>query len=181
MKLCTITTFFSEKYNLLFISSTNNKISSWRFNPISREFKNINIFTYDKNNFCFGVDKIALPLFVSEIPQYTLCFDELKNVLYSGQEDGKIFEWNMDSSRPVHILDINEYNKKNSDSLIELGKDLDILGFLKQIKEFQDKYDNKISRSHFTSLNFSLENTIKQLALKELKNKKAKGKNANRK
>ena len=176
MKLCTITTSFSEKYNLLFISSTNNKISGWKFNPISREFKNVNIFTYDKNNFCFDFEKIAIPLFVSEMPQYTLCFDELKNVLYSGQEDGKIFEWNMDSSKPTHILDINEYNKKNPDSLIEFNKDLDILGFLKQIKEFQDKYESKIARSHFTSLSFSLDNTIKELALKELKIKKHKEK-----
>ena len=32
-KLCTIKTFFSEKYNLLFVSSTNNKISGWRYYP----------------------------------------------------------------------------------------------------------------------------------------------------
>ena len=43
IKLCTIKTCFSEKYNLLFISSTNNKISGWRYNSNSREFKNVNI------------------------------------------------------------------------------------------------------------------------------------------
>ena len=176
MKLCTITTFFSEKYNLLFVSSTNNKISGWQFYPTSREFKNVNIFSYDKTSFYFNLDNISLPLFVSEMPQYTLCFDELKNILYSGQEDGKILAWNMESSKPMHILDINEYSKQNSNSLIEISQDLDILGFLKQIKEFQDKYENEISRNKFTSLSFTLDNTIKKLALKELRVKKLKEK-----
>ena len=139
-----------------------------------REFKNINIFTYNKNDFCFNLDNISIPLFVSDIPQYTLCFDELQNILYSGQEDGKILVWNMKFSKPIYILDINEYNKKISDTLIKDSQDLDILGFLKQIKEFQDKYDNKIARSKFST--FSLDNAIKELALKELKIKKLKEK-----
>ena len=174
MKLCTIKTCFSEKYNLLFVSSTNNKISGWRFIPNSCEFKNVNIFSYNKNDFSFNLDKISIPLFVAEMPQYTLCFDELKNILYSGQEDGKILVWNMKFSKPSHILDINDYNKNNSNSLIQNGQDLDILGFLKQIKEFQDKTDNKIARSKFST--FSLDYAIKELALKELKIKKLKEK-----
>ena len=176
MRLCPITTFFSEKYNLLFVSSTNNKISGWLFSQNTREFKNVNIFSYDQAIFHFNIDDITLPLFVSDMPQYTLCFDELKNILYSGQEDGKILAWNMESSKPMHILDINEYSKQNSKTLIEMSQDLDILGFLKQIKEFQDKYDNKIARSHFTSFSFTLDNTIKELALKELRAKKIKEK-----
>ena len=176
IKLGTIKTCFSEKYNLLFISSTNNKISGWRYNSNSREFKNVNIFQYNKTDFCFNEDSIKIPLFVSEMPQYTLCFDELKDVLYSGQEDGKILVWNMKSSKYKQILDINEYNKIITNSLIEENQDLNILGFLKQIKEFQDKYENKISRSRFTSFSFSLDNTIKELALKELKIKKKKEK-----
>ena len=173
-KLCIIKTFFSEKYNLLFISSTNNKISGWRFELNSREFKNVNIFSYNKRDFSFNIDEIRIPLFVSEIPQYTLCFDDLKNTLYSGQEDGKILVWNMKSSKPAYILDVNEYNKKNTNLLIQNINDLDILGFLKQIKEFQDKYENKLSSSKFST--FILDHAINQLALKELKVKKLKEK-----
>ena len=177
LKLCAIRSCFSEKYNLLFISSTNNKISGWRFNPITREFKNVNIFSYEKHNFSFNLDNITLPLLVSDMPQFTLCFDELKNILYSGQEDGKILAWNMESSKPSYTLDINEFiNKKNANSIIDLGQDLDILGFLKQIKEFQDKYESKIASSRFTALSFSLDKTINELALKELKIKKIKEK-----
>ena len=177
MKLCTIRSCFSEKYNLLFISSTNNKISGWRFNPITREFKNVNIFSYEKDNYSFNLDNITLPLLVSDMPQYTLCFDELKNILYSGEEDGKILAWSMESSKPIHTLDINEYlNKKNSTSIINFTQDLDILGFLKQIKEFQDKYESKIASNRFTSLNLSLDKTINELAIKELKIKKLKEK-----
>ena len=173
-KLCTIRTYFAGKYNLLFISSTNNKISTWKFDINSHEFKNVNIISNNKNDYLFNSDSIKVPLFASEIPQYTLCFDELKNVLYSGQEDGKILVWNMNSSKPVDILDVHEYNKKNSHLLIENIKDLDILGFLKQIKEFQDKYENNISRISIS--NFTIDNTIKELALKELKMKKLKEK-----
>ena len=176
IKLCTIKTCFSEKYNLLFVSSTNNKISGWKYYPNSRAFKNVNIFSHNKDDFCFYEEKIQIPLFVSEMPQYTLCFDDLKNVLYSGQEDGKILAWNMQSSKYMYILDINQYNKKITNLLIEDSQDLDILGFLKQIKEFQDKYENKISHSHFTSFSFELDNTIKELALRELKIKKKKEK-----
>ena len=174
-KLCTIKAYFTEKYNLLFVSSSNNKISVWKFDPNTHEFKNVNTTSNNKNDYSFNSDDIKIPFFASEIPQYTLCFDDLKKFLYSGQEDGKILVWSMDSSKPIDTLDINEYNnKKNSNSLLQNSKDLDILGFLKQIKDFQDKCESNISRSHFA--NFNIENTINELALKELKMKKLKEK-----
>ena len=174
IKLCTIKAFFTEKYNLLFVSSSNNKISVWKFDPNTHEFKNVNTTSNNKNDYSFNFDNIKIPFFASEIPQYTLCFDELKKLLYSGQEDGKILVWSMDCSKPIDILDINEYNNKKNSNLILNGKDLDILGFLKQIKDFQDKCESNISRSHFA--NFNIENAINELALKELKMKKLKEK-----
>ena len=62
----------------------------------------------------YNVDEfsISIPLFSCELPQYAMCFDNILKVLYSGQEDGKIFQWDLNSSKPVHVFEIND--KKNS-------------------------------------------------------------------
>ena len=111
-KLSTLNTFFVEEYDLLFISSSNNKISAWRYFTDINGFKNVNSSNYQSNNFIFSDNEMKLPIFSSSIPQYTLCFDSIMNKLYSGQEDGKILVWSMNSSKHKGIL-FHEDTKNN--------------------------------------------------------------------
>ena len=112
-------TFFVPDYDLLFISSTNNKISAWIFNSKSNSFKNANKFYFKSNSdFIFENSWVEIPIFSTKLPQNTLCFDIIMKCLYSGQEDGKILKWDMNSPTPSYIFDINdEENKKILSSL----------------------------------------------------------------
>lgn len=103
-----INTYFVEEYDLLFISTTNNKISAWRFDYKFNCFNNVNIITSNELDFIFVKDEIKIPIFSTELPQYTMCFDSSTNNLYSGQKDGKILKWEMNSLKPVDILDIDK-------------------------------------------------------------------------
>ena len=114
-KLHTLCTYFIEEYDLLFISSSNNKISAWRFNQETNSFHNVNTSNYASKDFVFSQKNMKLPIFSCGLPQYTLCFDLISSKLYSGQEDGKILVWNMDSSKAKHVLYIeDDKNKKTS-------------------------------------------------------------------
>ena len=100
IKIC-----FVEEYDIMFISSSNNKISAWKFDPKKLEFKNIN--NADNNpttnmdmNLNFEENNIQLPLLSCEMPQYAMCYDPGYKVLYTGQEDGKIFKWDFNSNKP---------------------------------------------------------------------------------
>ena len=113
-KLHTLCVSFVEEYDLLFISSSNNKISAWRFDQELYAFKNVNISNYATKEFIFSDRIMKLPIFSCWLPQSTLCFDLVSNKLYSGQEDGKILVWNMNLPKPKHILFYEEdKNKKN--------------------------------------------------------------------
>ena len=113
-KLHTLCVSFVEEYDLLFISSSNNKISAWRFDQELNAFKNVNISNYATKEFIFSDRIMKLPIFSCWLPQSTLCFDLVSNKLYSGQEDGKILVWNMNLPKPKHILFYEEdKNKKN--------------------------------------------------------------------
>ena len=107
-KLSTLSAYFLEEYDLLFISSSNNKISAWRYDIEINGFKNVNSSNYQSKNFIFSDKEMKIPIFSSEIPQYTLCFDSIMNKLYSGQEDGKILVWNMNSSKCKDYLYLDE-------------------------------------------------------------------------
>ena len=107
-KLSTLCAYFLEEYDLLFISSSNNKISAWRYDIELNGFKNVNSSNYQSKNFIFSDKEMKIPIFSSEIPQYTLCFDSIMNKLYSGQEDGKILVWNMNSSKCKDYLYLDE-------------------------------------------------------------------------
>ena len=103
-----IATFFVDEYDLLFVSSSNCKITAWKFEYKKNDFINVNCSLNEAAKFIFEEDIIQIPLFSSELAQYTLCFDNATKSLYSGQEDGKIFKWEMFSAKPVYILDINK-------------------------------------------------------------------------
>ena len=112
-KLHTLCVHFIERYDLLFISSSNNKISAWRYDKEISSFKNVNTSNYSSNEFIFSDNMMNIPIFSGGLPQYTLCFDLVTNKLYSGQEDGKILIFNMNSSKPKHHLYLEDNNKKN--------------------------------------------------------------------
>ena len=102
---------FADDYDILFISSNNNKISAWRYNNKKNEFKNVN--SLKMKDFSVEEGKLAIPLYNCELPQYAMCFDNVLKVLYSGQEDGKIFQWDLTLPKPVHTFEINNDKKIN--------------------------------------------------------------------
>ena len=108
---------FVDEFDILFISSSNNKISSWKFDNKKNEFENIN----SSKNIKLKEDSLIIPLYSCELPQYALCFDNILKVLYSGQEDGKIFQWDLTSPKPVHIFEIIEENNKNIYQTIDIN------------------------------------------------------------
>jgi hypothetical protein len=118
-KLSTLSTFFVEEYDLLFISSSNNKISAWRYYTELNGFKNVNSSNYQSKYFVFSETEMKIPIFSSYIPQYTLCFDSIMNKLYSGQEDGKILLWSMQSSKHKGILFQEDTKSNNNKSQIK--------------------------------------------------------------
>jgi hypothetical protein len=109
-----LTTCFVEQYDVLFISTSNNKISAWYYNNRSDEFKNANLINYKyKTDFHFEYNRIQVPLFSPKSPQNTMCFDYTLKCLYSGQENGKILKWDMDSPNYTYVFDIYEEKNKN--------------------------------------------------------------------
>ena len=119
-KMHIINTCFADDYDLLFISTTNNKISSWRFDNKFNCFNNVNLISSNELDFSFQKDEIKIPIFSTLLPQYTMCFDNSTNNLYSGQKDGKILKWEMTSIKPVEILDIEKDKQPLSKSKISL-------------------------------------------------------------
>ena len=113
---------FADEYDIMFISSSNNKISAWKFNNKKLEFKNIN--SIDNNidinqniDLSSKEDKIKIPLLSCEMPQYAMCFDPGYRALYTGQEDGKIFKWDLISNKPIHVFEIKSEEKHVYDDI----------------------------------------------------------------
>ena len=169
-----IATCFVDEYDLLFVSSSNCKITAWKFEYKKSEFINVNCSLTEAEKFIFEDDQIQIPLFSSELAQYTLCFDNATKSLYSGQEDGKIFKWEMFSSKPVYILDINKVkinhnshsitletdrgeNKKkyNLDHLYKLKKNLEVKNNSqeKNTSKEDSKQENKQKQVNYTKKN----------------------------
>ena len=120
-----IDTCFVDKYDLLFISTTNNKISAWKFDNNFNLFNNVNIISSNKLDFTFQIEEMRIPIFSTELSPYCMCFDTSTNNLYTGQKDGKIMVWEMNSLKPVYILDkdIDKINiSKNKINLPVINK-----------------------------------------------------------
>ena len=110
-KLTILCTLFVEEYDILFISSSNNKISAWKY--IDNEFKNINKLQGEsKDNI-----EITCSILDADLPQQTLEWDSLQKILYSGQSDGKILLWDISKSKYKSTLDFEDAKKKNEDYL----------------------------------------------------------------
>ena len=122
-----LTTCYIEEYDLLFISASNYKISAWTYDTRLDGFKNINLINYSsKSDFHFEKDHLDIPLFQANAPQNTLIYDRAYKCLYSGQENGKINKWEMDSPYSTHVFDIYDlYTKNLLENLIK--KKIDII------------------------------------------------------
>ena len=109
---------FSEEYDIMFISSSNNKISAWKFDNKKYEFKNINKKTEDNNtNITSEENNIYIPLLSCDMPQYAMCFDPGYKVLYTGEEDGKIFKWDLITNKPIYTFEILNKEKHVYDNI----------------------------------------------------------------
>ena len=92
-KLTVLTTEFIPEYDTLLVSSSNNKISAWKY--FEGEFKNVNKISkniIDKNNF-------SCAILNTENPQNTMTWDPMQKHLYTGQTDGKILKWDLTKSK----------------------------------------------------------------------------------
>ena len=120
--LFALTTCFIDEYSILFISASNNKISAWKYDYKTEDFKNVNYINYTKpSDFHFQKDRLDIPLFMANAPQNNLIYDNSLKCLYSGQENGKINRWEMYSPYPTYVFDI--YEEKNKIIIENLSKD----------------------------------------------------------
>ena len=104
-KLTILTTCFIPDLDLLFVSSSNNKISAWQY--VNAEFVNVNKLEddiIDKEN--------TYAIFDSVLPQYTLDWEPIQRRLYSGQADGKILVWDMHKSKHLDLLTLDFHKAK---------------------------------------------------------------------
>ena len=96
-KLTILCTVFISEYDILLISSTNNKISAWQYND--GDFKNINTLKEEiinKNSY-----EIFCAILNADLPQLTMDWEPVDKHLFSGQEDGKILMWDIFKSKNI--------------------------------------------------------------------------------
>ena len=137
-----INTCFADAYDLLFISTTNNKISAWKFDFKYNCFNNVNIITSNELDFTFQMEEMKIPIFSTELPQYTMCFDYSTNNLYTGQKDGKILKWEMTSLKPVDILDIEKEKEKDKQVVSKNKISLPPINKFQKISEINNTLNN---------------------------------------
>ena len=129
-KLTILTTEFIPEYDALLVSSSNNKISAWKF--FNGEFKNANQITnniINKTNFSCAI--LSTPT-----PQYTMSWDGMQKFLYTGQMDGKILKWDLTKSNNLdnEILDFTTAKIKH---------DLELKGnFIRSNKKTKTVFSN---------------------------------------
>ena len=138
-KLTILSTLFVDEYDVLFVSSSNNKISAWKYNE--NVFTNINMIEgnlKDKLNFsCAILD--------ADLPQQTLEWDPIQKILYSGQADGKILLWDINKSKYLEhsVLDFESAKKKHEDD-IKMNRIINV----EEIEIIDDNYDENAIRNY---------------------------------
>ena len=114
-KLTVVTMTFINEFDVLLISTTNNKICAWQY--INNDFKNVNTdhdFHIEKNYF-------SCSILSSDSPQNTLTWDPILRYLYTGQSDGKILKWNLAKAKPLEKEEL-DYEKAKIKKEEELKK-----------------------------------------------------------
>ena len=138
-KLTILTTCFVNDLDLLFVSSSNNKISAWKY--INGEFINVNKLEEEikeKENFnCAILDSI--------LPQYTLDWEPIQKQLYSGQADGKILLWDIYKSKNLeyYTLDYKKAKEKHDEEMLQKNKNYRNFSFDKNNNMDLTKYNLK--------------------------------------
>ena len=114
-KLTAVAMIFINEFDVLLISTTNNKICAWQY--ANNDFKNVNTnhdFRIEKNYF-------KCSILSSDSPQNTLSWDPILRNLYSGQSDGKILKWNLAKAKPLEKEEL-DYEKAKIKKEEELKK-----------------------------------------------------------
>ena len=107
-KLTILSTVYIPEYETLLISSSNNKISAWKY--IQGEFVNVNAvsdFNLDKNDMRCAIQ-------MASVPQYSIVWEPVNQKIYTGQADGKILKWCLDRTRNIEndTLDIKKARER---------------------------------------------------------------------
>ena len=142
-KLTILSTIFVNEYDILFVSSSNNKISAWKYE--ANEFKNINKIESeptDKFNFtCAILD--------AELPQQTLEWDPLQKILFSGQADGKILMWDINKSKNLENSTLDyEVAKKNHDDDLRKNRIINV----DDLEVKNDNYDDQTIKEYLNKI-----------------------------
>ena len=142
-KLTILCTIFVREYDILFVSSSNNKISAWKYEE--NEFRNINkIDSESKDNYDF-----TCAILDAELPQQTLEWDPIQKILYSGQADGKILIWDVNKSKSLYNSTLDyESAKKTHDEDIKKNRIINI----DDIEIKNDNYDEQTIKEYLNKI-----------------------------
>ena len=153
-KLTILCTIFIDEYDILLVSSSNNKISAWKY--IENEFKNVNKIQSESK---YNTDN-TFPILDAELPQQTLEWDSVQKILFSGQSDGKILLWDINKSKHSHnsTLDFEDAKKKHEEDL-KRNKIINMDKF----EDLDDNYeDNKIQLNTINEINSTKNVTVEK-------------------
>ena len=147
-KLTILCTIFVNEYDILFVSSSNNKISAWKYEE--NEFRNINILEGElKEKYGF-----SCAILDAELPQQTLEWDPVLKYLYSGQADGKILTWDLKKSKNLsHSVFDFEVAKQKHDEDLRKHRIINV----DEIEVKDDNYDEQTIRNYLSKITDSSE------------------------
>jgi hypothetical protein len=164
-KLTILCTCFVDEYNLLFVSSSNNIISAWKY--IEQDFKNINHIIETDNTINMKYSEInTCPLFSADQPQNTMDWDPMQKKLYSGQGDGKILVWDILKSKGKEeaCLDFKKAKSKHDkENLFRSNDELNLERHNYNIKNKNVKKKNEIPKDQQLLKNSLMEKILSNI------------------
>ena len=163
-KLTILCTCFVDEYNLLFVSSSNNIISAWKF--VEQDFKNINIINESDNPINIKNSVIySCPLFSADQPQNTMDWDPMQKKLYSGQGDGKILIWDIFKSKGKEesYLDFKKAKNRHDNENFMRGNSELILDMNKTAKNRNPKKKNELIKDQQLLKNSLIEKNLSNI------------------
>ena len=161
-KLTILCTVFVEEYDTLFISSSNNKISAWKYED--GQFKNVNKTEGEVKD----KDVFSCAILDAELPKQTIDWDQEQKYLYSGQADGKILMWDINRTKNIEngTLDYAKAKERHEDDL-EKHRIINV----DEIEVNEDNIDNVDEEKIKTYLNQLTQNNNNSSIFKSKKNK----------
>ena len=142
-KLTILCTVFVDEYDTLFISSSNNKISAWKYED--GDFKNVNKLENEVKD----KDIFSCAILDAELPQQTMDWDPAQKYLYSGQADGKILMWDINKTKNIEnaTLDYTKAKERHEEDLRK-HKVIDI----DKIDINEENYDEETIRTYLNNI-----------------------------